>query len=277
MTIATGIPVRDTILWVEDSGETDLPPIVCLHSLFLDGSMFDALVPAAQGRFRVIRPDYRGQGASAPATETSVSMECCADDINALIDRLKLPPVHLLGASMGGDVGVRMVARRPELFASLVLMGSSVRGEPPEQMAHFRDLLARTEATGFAGADLDLMMSIMFGATTRARADAAAMLDHWRNRIAMLRRSTWPAMYGVVERSSAVSLLPGIGVPTLVYSSDEDIARPPEWSREVASGIPGATLAPLEGVGHSPILEVPEIVIPRTLDFMASAASQIRS
>lgn len=276
MTIGRGIKVRDTILWIEDTAETALPPIVCLHSLFLDGRMFDALIPAATGRFRVIRPDFQGQGSSAPATGDIVSMDCCADDMNALIEAMRLPPVHLAAASMGGDVAVRMIARRPDLFRSVVMMGSSVRSEPPEQMANFRSLLDRTRENGFAGDDLDMMMAIMFGATTRGKPEMQSMLAHWRARIGLLPRSTWPAMYGVLERESAVDLLPRVEVPALVYASEDDIARPLEWSCEVAEGIPGAHLVTLKGVGHSPILEAPEIIIPEMLAFMDAAEQGTR-
>lgn len=276
MVTGTGIAVRDTILWVEDTRETDLPAILCLHSLFLDGRMFDDLATAAKGRFRVIRPDFRGQGSSAPATTRSVSMDCCAEDMNALIKVLDLPPVHLAAASMGGDVAVRMVASEPALFRSVVMMGSSVRCEPPEQLAAFRALLDRTQQDGFAGDDLDMMMAIMFGATTRAKPDAQTMLAHWRTRIGLLPRSTWPAMYGVLERPGAQDLLAKVSAPTLVFSSEDDIARPVEWSREVAGGIPGARLVLLAGVGHSPILEVPDTVIPQILAFMAAAGQESR-
>lgn len=267
--IATGIAVRDTILWVEDTGEGDLPPVVCLHSLFLDGSMFDGLVEETKGRVRLIRPDFRGQGSSAPATGEIVTMDTCADDMVALIEAMKLGPVHLVAASMGGDVAVRMVARRPDLFRSLVMMGSSVREEPSEQMERFRGLLNEAAKTGFVGDYLDILMSIMFGATTRGKPEAQPMLDRWRRKMELLPLSTWPAMFGVLERPSAVALLPEIRVPTLLFSGREDIARPPEWGQEVADGVKDVKFVVLEGVGHSPILEVPTIVIPQVLQFVA--------
>ena len=34
-------------LFVADTGEADLPAVVCLHSLFLDHTMFDAFTAAA--------------------------------------------------------------------------------------------------------------------------------------------------------------------------------------------------------------------------------------
>jgi 3-oxoadipate enol-lactonase len=271
--IAKGIAVRDTILWVEDTGDNDLPPVLCLHSLFLDGTMFDGFVEQANGRFRLIRPDFRGQGSSAPAAGDIVTMDDCATDMLALIETMKLPPVNLVGASMGGDVAVRMVARRPDLFRSLVMMGSSARGEPADQRERFRGLLNETAASGFVGAYLDILMSIMFGATTRAKPEARVLLDRWRTKMSLLPRSTWPAMFGVLERPSAVALLPKVTLPTLLFSGTDDIARPPDWGQEVADGVKGATFTILDGVGHSPILEVPEIVIPRILAFLAAAES----
>lgn len=269
MATAIGIPVSDTVLWVEDTGEAELPPILCLHSLFLDGTMFDGLVRASKGRFRVVRPDFRGQARSAPATTPAVSMQTCADDMVALIEAVGLAPVHLVAASMGGDVAARMVARRPDLFRSMILLGSSVRGEPADQKAQFTRLLDETLDTGFVGANLEMMMTIMFGATTHANRENAAMLAHWQKRIEALPRSAWPAMYGVVARESAVPLLSKIKTPTLVMNGTEDIARPPEWAKEVTDNVSAGKLIMLEGAGHSPILEMPERVIPEVIGFMA--------
>ncbi|MBP7336691.1 alpha/beta fold hydrolase [Niveispirillum sp.] len=274
MAMARGIPVRDTILWVQDTGEVDLPVIFCLHSLWLDGSMFDALVPAAAGRFRFVRPDFRGQGSSAPHTGDVVDMDCCADDMNALIDILGLRSVHLAAASMGGDVAVRMIARRPDLFASLAMLGSSVRAEPPDQLAHFTAWLEGARRTGFVGENLDVLMSIMFGATTRAQADAQPMLRPWRNKLELTPMSRWPALVGVLNRTSAVDLLPSIAVPTLVLSGADDIARPPDWGREVADGVPDGRQIVLEGVGHTPILEAPDTVLPLALRFFADTIAR---
>jgi len=132
-------------------------------------------------------------------------------------------------------------------------------------------LLNEAAVTGFVGDYLEILMSIMFGATTRAKPEARPMLDHWRTRMALLPGSAWPAMFGVLERPSAVALLARITVPTLLFSGTDDIARPPDWGQEVADGVKDARFTVLDGVGHSPILEVPEIVIPRVLAFLAEA------
>jgi 3-oxoadipate enol-lactonase len=267
----TGLRVRDTILWIDDTGEGNLPVVLCLHSLWLDRTMFAELVAAARGSYRVICPDFRGQGLSAPSTDEAVTMEACAEDVEALITELGLSSVHVVAQSMGGDVALRLAAKRPDLVASLTMLGSSARGEPAEQLAWAESwLAAATKDGGFKGENLETLMAVMFGETSRNTASKRAVLDHWRGKMEACTLSLWPAIRGVLYRKGAVNLLPQIRVPTLVFSGTEDMPRPPEWADEVVAGLPNARLVRLERIGHSPMLEAPDQVIPKILDFLAS-------
>lgn len=259
-------------LFVADTGEADLPAVVCLHSLFLDHTMFDAFTAAAAGRFRVIRPEFRGQGRNGDASAI-VTMDDCADDVLDLLDRLKLDRVHVVAQSMGGDVAVRVAARRPEAIDRLAFLGSSVRAEPAEQLAAFAPIAEEVERNGFQGDILEMVFQIMLGESCRndpERADVAAKMHA---EIAALRPGLHFAVRGVVERESAVDLLPKVAATTLVVSGGEDVARPPEWSQEVVDGIAGAELWSLPTVGHSVITEQPELVIGRLLDFLSAGQS----
>ncbi|MET0821435.1 MAG: alpha/beta fold hydrolase [Aeromicrobium sp.] len=255
-------------LFVADTGESDLPVVLCLHSLFLDHTMFDAFAQAASGRMRVVRPDFRGQGRSEDATST-VTMDDCADDVLRLVDDLGLDRVHVVAQSMGGDVAVRVAARRPGLVDRMVLLGSSAREEPPEHLEAFRPIVDEVARHGFAGELLETTMQIMFGETVRADPDRAALLAPWREHIAALSPGLSHAVRGVVERPSAVDLLPSITATTLVVSGGEDAARPPDWSAELVEHIPDAELWSLPTTGHSVILEQPDVVIPRVVAFLS--------
>lgn len=254
-------------LWFVDSGEVDLPVVLCLHSLFLDHRMFDDLAEAGRGRVRVVRPDFRGQG-SSPAAENIVTMEQCAEDVLDVVDSLGLTGVHLVAQSMGGDVAVRVAARRPELVGRLVLLGSSVRAEPPEQLEAFRPIADEVERSGFQDDLLEMIMQIMLGETCRNDPARAGLVSDCRAAFADLSPTLVHAIRGVVERSSAVDLLPAVTAPTLVVSGGEDVVRPPEWSREVVDGVMRGALWSLPDVGHSVILERPQPVIERVLDFV---------
>ena len=267
MATATGINVRDTVLWLDDTAEPDLPVVLALHSLFLDNRMFDGFVEAAAGRYRVVRPEYRGQGRSAPATTDLIDMDQVADDFVELIEKLGLEDINLLMQSMGGDVGFRLLHKLQGRFRAAVAMGSSVRNEPPDQLEEFRKWVDDACTGGFQGETLKMTTEIMFGETTRNDPSKQPVVELWRDRMSRLPLSLRPAMSGVIERGNALPLLPEIDVPTLIFSGDEDHARPPAWAQEMHDALPHSKLVSMKGVGHSPILEVPETIIPQILDF----------
>lgn len=269
--MSTRVDSSPAELYVEDTGEPELPVVLCLHSLFMDGQMFDAFVEAASGRYRVVRPDFRAQGRSPASTSEIVTMDDCADDIEAVVDSLGLSEVHLLMQSMGGDVGFRLAHRRPALVRSMVVLGSSACAEPPEQLDAFRQIVRDFEDRGFVDDLLDFLTQVMFGATTRADPAKAELVETWRRHFRALPRELAPAIAGVVERESVVDLLSDIAAPALVVSGAEDVPRPPAWADEVHEHLPNSELWRLEGVGHSPILEVPDLVLPRILAFVDAA------
>lgn len=260
-------------LFVADSGEADLPVMLCLHSLFIDHTMFEELAAAAAGRFRVVRPDFRGQGRNPDATGI-VTMDQCADDIVELVDRLKLGTVHIVSQSMGGDVAVRVAARRPEQVERMVLLGSSAREEPAEHLEAFRPIADEVARRGFVDELLDTTTQIMFGETCRNDPARAHVVDRWRAHFAGLSKGLAAPIRGVVERPSAVDLLPSIKAKTLVVSGGEDAARPPAWSAELVAGIPDAELWSLPTTGHSVILESPDVVIPRVIAFLEEGSER---
>jgi len=261
------IGVNGTNLFVQDTGEDDLPVVLALHSLFLDGRMFDGFVDAAAGVLRVVRPDFRGQGRSDLDDVPLIHLDTLVADLIELIDHLGLRDISLLAQSMGGDVGFRLVAARQALFRGIAVVGSSACSEPADQLVTFREWTRSVGEHGFVGDTLDETMAIMFGETTRADPAQREMLALWRDRITAVPRRLHPAMAGVIERESALELLPQIHVPALVISGDEDLPRPPAWADEVAEALPNAELIRLNGVGHSPTLEAPDVVLPRIVDF----------
>src|SRR5438105_1585054 len=79
-------------------------PVACLHGLTRNSRDFEAVAPwiAAQGR-RVLVPDIRGRGRSAYAADpASYQPATYAGDLVALLDRLAIPRVLVVGTSLGG-------------------------------------------------------------------------------------------------------------------------------------------------------------------------------
>jgi 3-oxoadipate enol-lactonase len=253
-----------------DTGEHDLPAVLCLHSLFFDPRMFEELAERGRGRFRFIAPELIGQVDRVGEATGPVSMEAVAADLWRIVDGLGIDRFSIVAQSMGGDVAARMAASRPRRIDALVLLGTSVCAEPEDQLEQLTVLVDELEQNGFTEDKVDVLMTIMFGATTRADTAKSDVLALWRKRLGDLSPKLGPAMRGVVARTSAVHMLADIAAPTLVVSGTEDPVRPPAWSDEMFMGIPDAQLWRLKGMGHSPLQERPEIVNLPVLDFLSS-------
>ena len=91
----------------------DKPLLVLSHSLGLDHGMWDPQMPGLLSRFRVLRYDTRGHGATdAPAGD--YTMEALGRDALALLDGLGLASVAWCGASLGGMIGQWLAVHAPE-------------------------------------------------------------------------------------------------------------------------------------------------------------------
>ncbi|MCX2748067.1 alpha/beta hydrolase [Arthrobacter sp. MI7-26] len=242
-------------------------PVVCLHSLFLDPRMFDGLADAAQGRLDIIAPELLGQVSRVNEATGTISMDDVTDDVLQSLDQLGLTRYSLVGQSMGGDVAIRIAARRPQAVEKLVLLGSSAREQSQKDLGNFFDLPDRIERDGFTPEIVDGVMTIMFGESTLAQTEREDIHTLWRGRIAALSPALAHAVRGVFEREGCLELLPSIAAPALIVSGTEDIGRPPSWSDEMFDGIPHAVLLRHKH-GHSPILELPDLVIPAILQFL---------
>jgi len=109
------------------SGRPDAPTVVFGHGLLFSGWMFREQVAALQDTYRCVTIDWRGQGDSPPGP--AYDMDSLAGDAIALIEKLGTAPVHWVGLSMGGFVGQRVAARRPDLVRSLTLLDTSAEHE----------------------------------------------------------------------------------------------------------------------------------------------------
>src|SRR5215831_17374489 len=86
----------------DDYGKPDGRPVVLLHALGRSAADWVEVAAGLASDFRVIVPDLRGHGRSPrPGTYSFALMR---DDVCALLDRLRVTRVSLVGHSMGGTV-----------------------------------------------------------------------------------------------------------------------------------------------------------------------------
>lgn len=262
--------INETSLFYEDTGPGRTGgTIVFSHGLLWGTELFAPQIAALRDRYRCIAWDHRGQGKSAADWRNCIDMELLAQDASALLDHLGVKSAVFVGLSMGGFVGMRVAARRPDLVSRLVLIETSIEREAAENVPRYRLLntifrrLGPRLTSGQVG-------KVMLGKSVLADRDRKTEVAGWI-KLMTRRRDIWRAVNGVIDRAPmAADELAKIRVPTLVVVGDEDLATPRAKAERMTAAIAGARLEVVPRAGHSSTVEQPAAVNRILEAFLAS-------
>ena len=110
---------EDKQIYYEESGEGT--PLVLLHGNTACGKMFDPVVPALSEKYRVIVPDFLGNGRSDRLDKWPSDLWFeWAKQVKALCDHLGLKKVKLIGSSGGALAAINVALEYPELVESFI-------------------------------------------------------------------------------------------------------------------------------------------------------------
>jgi 3-oxoadipate enol-lactonase len=246
-------------------------PVVCFsHGLLWDQRMFAPQIAALRGRFRCVAWDHRGQGRSSVPDTRIVEIETVTADAVTLIERLGAP-VHFVGLSMGGFVGMRIAARRPELVRSLALLDTAPDPEPREHLPRYRLLTMIARLFGVSGFLADRVLKIMCGPEFLADPRMASRVAELRRMLMENRQSVHKAVGGVLERQGVEDELAAIRCPVLVLRGAGDMAISRERARQTLARVPQAQWVEVARAGHTSTLEEPEAVTAALRTFLDGA------
>ena len=82
--------------WLHE--DASLPTVVLTHGAGCDHKMFDAQLPALDGKYRVLTWDVRGHGLSRPIGDASFTLDLVAEDLAAILDdaRVTAEKIHAI-------------------------------------------------------------------------------------------------------------------------------------------------------------------------------------
>lgn len=261
------IRVNGIRLAYDDTGGRG-PAVMFSHGLLASRHMFAPQIAALRDTHRCVAWDHRGQGDSEVPSGRSCTMDDCAEDAAALIAALGLGPVHFVGLSMGGFVGIRLAARRPALIRSLTLLDTAADPEPTSNIPRYRRMLAFARVFGVRAPLADRVMPILFGRSFLNDPHRSLLRAQWRARLMGNRRSVAKAVRGVLERPGVEEALSAVRCPTLVLHGDEDTAIAEPRARALAAGIAGARFVSIPRAGHTCTIENPAAVNAALVSFL---------
>jgi 3-oxoadipate enol-lactonase len=233
------------------AGPADAPAIVLVGSLGSDLRMWDAQVGPLAERFRVVRFDTRGHGAS-PVPPGPYSLADLGKDVLALLDRVGIASASICGVSLGGVIAMWCAIHAPERLDRLVVCFSSAWFGPSEAWLE-RAALVRAKGTA-AVADA-VVARWLTDSTKRARPE---LVERLRAMIAATPAEGYAACCEALAATDLRGRLGAIAAPTLAVSGSEDPATPPEHGRAIAAAIPGARFVEIPAAAHLGNIERPE-------------------
>ena len=167
------------------------PVIVMLHGNPTWSFYYRNLVTLLRDSYRVIVPDHMGCGNSDKPQQYPYQLKTHIDNLEYLLDELKIEKYSLVVHDWGGAIGMGQAARQPEKIESLVIFNTAAfrSSRIPLRISICRipvlgDIIVRG-LNGFAGAAIGMAVS-----KPLPRDVIEGLLqpyDSWANRIAILR------------------------------------------------------------------------------------------
>jgi pimeloyl-ACP methyl ester carboxylesterase len=231
--------------------------MLCVHGGQAHAHWFDFVAPGFTPDHHVYAHDLRGHGDSAWADPQTYSFDTHAEDINALLEKLDLKDVVLVGHSMGGMISLVYAAAHPGRVSRLIIVDSTMlmpmdrvtkmrefSGRPARSYATQDELVARYRLEP-AESQLAAPEVIHHMATHSGRQDGEGRWQHKADR----------RVYTNFEQVPGVPLWEKIKVPALVIKGGHSTRFNPEVLAEIRARTPQVQHAEVPASDHHITLE----------------------
>lgn len=219
-------------------------PLMFIHGNGGSIAAFTHQIPFFEKNFKVIVADSRAQGKSLD-TGDSLSYEMMADDLNALLNYLKIDSCNVVGWSDGGINGLLLAIRHPDKVKKLAVTGANLS---PDSSAVEPEIF--TWAKGLS----DSIMKLPITPEVKTNRKLFHLLAH--------------------EPHISRQQLQTIQCPTLVIGGDYDVIRP-QHTMLIAESIPKSYLWILPNSGHSTPVVYKDIFNAVVSDFLKNPYRKI--
>lgn len=263
------IEVAGLRVHMRDTGPREAPALLLLHGFGSSLHTWEDWARLLEGRFRIIRIDLPGFGLTGADPSGDYTDARANAVLVALLDRLGLAQVTLIGNSMGGRIAWRFAAAEPARVERLVLIAPDGFASPGVAYDTPVALPLVMRVLPYS-----LPRRLLRGTLASTYANPArlgeAVVELYRDM--MLAPGVRPAILARVEQHilpNPVPMLRGLAMPVLVMWGAQDRLIPVANAQDYLAAIPHAALATLPTMGHVPFEEDPALSLPPLLAFLA--------
>lgn len=240
-------------LYYEVHGEG--APVVFLSGIMMSTLSWANYVSAITKRYQLILFDFRDQGRSSRMQE-EYALDIHAGDLLQLIDRLRLPKIHLLGLSYGGQVALKFALAHQDRLSTLILSNTNnvisnhlseigraweVAAELNDGEKFFQLAIPFIYSRSFYQRSLEMLHE-------RQTMFKTMLTREWFEGFIRLCRSTRDYHVSSAEMQK-------IEVPTLLIGAEDDIITPISLMETMHENIKDCEFITLPKAGHGAFLE----------------------
>ena len=248
-------------------------PLVLVHGIGSCWRCWDPIVPLLREHHEVIALDLPGYGES-PAVKGEPTVYAITDALDEALVAAGLEDAHLVGNSMGGWIVAELAGRGHARSAVAISPGGpddKPRGGLGQAPAR---ALARRSRSGSPRRPSAWPARARAGRSSWARSTpsrGAPRPTRWPTSSEMLASSeSFPDTLAWVERTGAQPRdLDTIDCPFRILWGTRDLILPYRQAKRWVEIVPGAELVTLQGLGHLPMPDDPELVAETILEVTA--------
>ena len=227
---------------IEGNGDT----LLFIHGLSDNLQYWKGLTSHLKRYFQVVRVDLRGHGGSELGSE-KISIDCYADDLMGLLDKLNIKWVNLIGFSLGDAVALDFMIKYPQLVDSLILMSTffKVGKYSAIILERFKEVLNNGFEEFF-----EFMLPLVL---------CPNVIENNKGELELLKQFSSPSA-NIEAYIKAVDAclnfdveneLDNIDVPTLILAGQYDEIFPVDMQKELQSKIKNSKLIVFENTKHN--------------------------
>ena len=238
------IEVNGCLIYYEDDGAKELPPVLLWNGANCTLRMWDFIVEKLKTDYRFIRFDVRGTGSSIYKNPdpSSFSLDQYSEDVNCILEQLQIEKLAIWSMAWGSRAAIAYCSKNAKRVKNAVFHDASIaKADPAAQKKGARTAVEKQISSGIkkfqkpARYNLNLQPELV--------SSALAGAAHF-------------------DLSSALERL---NMPILLVTGDHDpnLAS----TREIDATLANSSLKVLENVGHGSVLQRPDLCIKSFREF----------
>jgi len=247
------LSLRGTAVEISGSG----PPVVLLHGVGLNQSIWAEEVKALKSDFQIITYDLLGHGRSAPAA-ANAPLSDWVTQLKGVVRDLALENFVLVGFSFGGLIAQAYAAGHPHLIDKLVLMSTVYDRSETERAS----VLARLEVARREGPQATIPAALSRWFSPEFAGNRPEIMKQYEVVLRGNNAASFLSAYECFATADRelVGALAAFNRPALVMTGELDTGSTPAMARKLAGMIPEAGCSIIKGGRHMMPVEMPDEV-----------------